>query len=178
MNWSPKRRHLGGWRMDKKLIDQLKEYIDINLSVAELHSPYFSKDRMSSVKDMVKEVEIEDFVEKKQKPLFSQVLFQFIDERELGDVEVYKRARIDRRHFSKIRSNPDYNVSKNTAIALALALELDRKDIDNLLESTGYILSDSNVFDLVIQFFIEKGIYDIDLVNESLDYFKLKPLIL
>ena len=178
MNWSPKRRQLGGVTMDKKLIAQLQEYIDINMNVVKLQSPYFSIDSMSSMKDMVKEVEIEDFVVNKQKPLFSEVLFKFIDDRQLDDVYVYKRARIDRRHFSKIRSNPDYNVSKNTAIALALALELNKEDTDHLLESTGYVLSDSNVFDLVIQFFIEKEIYDIDLVNESLDYFKLKPLIL
>lgn len=164
--------------MDKKFIVQLEKYIDMNLSLGELQSPYFSIDRMPVMKDMVQEVEIEDFVVKKQKPLFSEVLFKLIDDRELDDVYVYKRARIDRRHFSKIRSNPDYNVSKNTAIALALALELNKEDTDHLLESTGYVLSDSNIFDLVIQFFIEKQIYDIDLINESLDYFKLKPLIL
>ena len=164
--------------MDVKLIDQLEKYINENLEMHILYSPYFSiktRDKMSSI---VKEREIEDFVIEKQKPLFSQVLFKLIDDRGLDDVDVYKKARIDRRHFSKIRSNPDYNVSKNTAIALALALELDKINTDNLLESTGYILSDSNVFDLVIQFFIEKEIYDINLVNESLDYFKLKPLIL
>lgn len=164
--------------MDIKFIAQLEKYIDDNLHMHILHSPYFSIETRNEMTSIVKEREIEDFVIEKQKPLFSEILFQFIDDRELDDVDVYKKARIDRRHFSKIRSNPDYNVSKNTAIALALALELDKIDTDNLLESTGYVLSDSNVFDLVIQFFIEKEIYDINLVNESLDYFKLKPLIL
>lgn len=163
--------------MDKKLISQLEKYIDFNLKIGVLESPSDYIESRTEMKSMVEEIEIEDFVEKKQKPVFSEVLFKFIDDRQLKDVDVYKKARIDRRHFSKIRSNPDYKVSKNTAIALALALELDKEDTNILLESTGFILSDSNVFDLVVQFFIEKKTYDIDLINEALDYFKLKPLI-
>lgn len=67
---------------------------------------------------------------------------------------------------------------KNTAIALALMLKLDVKDANRLLKAKGYILSDSNMSDLVIRFFIEKEIYDINLINEALHHLKLKPLIL
>lgn len=106
-----------------------------------------------------------------------QVLFSFIDKKGESESEVYKRAGIDRRHFSKIRSDPDYCIGKNSAIALALALELDKKQTDELLSAAGYTLSDSDIFDLVIQFCIERKIYNIYDVNQALDYFSLKPLI-
>ncbi len=76
----------------------------------------------------------------------------------------------------KIRSNPDYRIGKNTAIALAIALELNEKETDNLLGSAGYSLSDSETFDLVIKFCLEKKIYNSDDVNQALVYFSLKPL--
>jgi len=104
-------------------------------------------------------------------------LFSFIDKKGVSDPDIYKKAGIDRRHFSKIRSNPDYRPGKNTVIALALALELNKKETDKLLSSAGYSLSDSDTFDLVIQFCVEKKIYDIHDVNQALDYFSLKPLI-
>jgi hypothetical protein len=110
-------------------------------------------------------------------PPFSQVLFSFIDKKGFIDSDIYKRAGIDRRHFLKIRSNQDYHPGKNTAIALALALELDTNETDKLLSAAGYSLSDCDTFDLVIQFCLEKGIYDIYNVNQALDYFSLKPLI-
>lgn len=163
--------------MNKKLILELEKYIEENLYLAgfKLTNSYMKE---ASISPVIKEKEIDDFIDENRKPLFSQYLFKLIDERGLEDVEVYKKARIDRRHFSKIRSNPDYNVGKNTAISLALALELDIDETNNLLETCGFTLSDSNVFDLVIQFFIEKKIYDLNLINEALYYFKLKPLIL
>ena len=78
--------------------------------------------------------ELEDFIKNKRKPTFNQVLFSFIDKKGVSDSDIYKRAGIDRRHFSKIRSNPDYRPGKNTAIALALALELNKKETDQILE--------------------------------------------
>ena len=78
--------------------------------------------------------------------------------------------------FSKIRSNPDYRPSKNTTIALALALQLDTDDTEELLSAAGYSLSDSNVFDLVIQYCLEHHIHDIYSVNVALDHFDQKCL--
>ena len=104
-------------------------------------------------------------------------MFSLIDKKGASDPDIYKKAGIDRRHFSKIRSNPDYRPVKNTVIALALALELNKKETDKFLSSAGYSLSDSDTFDLVIQFCVEKKIYDIHDVNQALDYFSLKPLI-
>jgi hypothetical protein len=127
--------------------------------------------------DEIPHIELENFVKNKRKPTFNQLLFSFIDKKGASDPDIYKKAGIDRRHFSKIRSNPDYRPGKNTVIALALALELNQKETDKLLSSAGYSLSDSDIFDLVIQFCIEQKIYDIHDVNQALDYFSLKPLI-
>ena len=121
-------------------------------------------------------VEIEDFIKNKRKPTFQEVMFRFIDKKGATDAEIYNKAGIDRRHFSKIRSNPNYKIGKNAAIALALALELNEEDTDSLLSPAGYSLSDSDTFDLVIQFCLEKKIYNIHDVNQALNFFSLKPL--
>ncbi len=126
--------------------------------------------------ESIQENELEGFVKSKRKLTFSQVLFEYIDKKSASDSDIYKKAGIDRRHFSKIRSNPEYRPSKNTVIALALALQLDQNNAYRLLRSAGYSLSDSDTFDLVIQFCLEKKIYDIHDVNSALDYFSLKPL--
>lgn len=108
--------------------------------------------------------------------VFVVCLFSFIDKKGYTDAEVYKKACIDRRLFSKIRSNPNYRLGKNTADALAIALELTKKETEKLLSSAGFSLSENDTFDLVIQFCLEKKIYNIDHVNQALDYFSLKPL--
>ena len=120
--------------------------------------------------------ELEAFVGTNRKLKFSLVLFEFIDQKGARDSDVYKKAGMDRRHFSKIRSNSSYRPSKNTVISLALALELDKNNTCQLLHSAGYALSDSDTFDLVIQFCLEKNIYDLHDVNMALDYYSLKPL--
>ena len=163
--------------LDKKLLIELQEYIESHLDrithdvcKSIMHSP-------EVLYDEIPHIELENFVKNKRKPTFNQLLFSFIDKKGVSDPDIYKKAGIDRRHFSKIRSNPDYRPGKNTVIALALALELNQKETDKLLSSAGYSLSDSDIFDLVIQFCIEQKIYDIHDVNQALDYFSLKPLI-
>jgi hypothetical protein len=163
--------------LDKIILIELKDYVEerhlpICFNICE--SPIFAE---SDVCESMPSLELEDFIRKNRKPTFSQVLFKYIDKRETSDSSIYKKAGIDRRHFSKIRSNPDYKPGKNTAIALALALELSKKETDRLLSAAGYSLSDGDTFDLVIQFCIEKKLYAIQDVNEALDYFSLKPLI-
>lgn len=122
------------------------------------------------------QLEIEKFIETNRKPTFPQVLFGLIDQKEVSEVEIYKQAGIDRRLFSKIRSNSNYRPNKNTAVAFALALNLSQDDADSLLRAAGYSLSENETFDLVIRFCLEKKIYNIDSVNQALDYFSLKPL--
>lgn len=163
--------------LEKKLLIELEKYVGTHLPEVQnnICEPilYYENNLCSQVQN----IEIEDFINVKRKPAFNQVLFSFIDKKETSDSDVYKKAEIDRRLFSKIRSNPNYHPGKNTVIALALALELNKKETDKLLSSAGYSLTEYDTFDLVIQFCINKKIYNIQNVNEALDYFSLKPLI-
>ncbi len=107
--------------------------------------------------------------------LFTELLFAFIDRTGLPDCTVYKKAQIDRRLFSKIRSNKHYIPAKKTVIALCLALELPRAEADRLLSAAGYSLSRAEDFDLVISFCLEKRIFDFSDINETLVHFGFEP---
>lgn len=107
---------------------------------------------------------------------FSTTLLALIDARGMTDAEVYHRAYISRQLFSKIRGNESYRPSKQTVVALAIALELDMSATQDLLARAGFTLSKSSKFDVIVRFFIERGIYDLFQLNEVLFAYDL-PLV-
>ena len=99
---------------------------------------------------------------------FSQTLLELIDRTGKKDSEIYTRANVSRQHFSKIRHNPGYRPTKPTAIAFAIALELDLKQTKDLIGRAGYALTNSSIFDVIIMYFIEQGNYDLFEINAAL----------
>lgn len=124
-------------------------------------TPHFwKKDRERS--------ELDKVLEKKEES-FSEMLLRMIDEKGLKDSDVYKRANIDRRLFSKIRADEDYVPSRKTAISFCLALQLELEEARKLLATAGYTLSASSRFDLIIMYLIENCEYNIQFANIVLD---------
>ena len=176
--------------MNQQLLQELKTYIEKNLIKQSIVSesgifyerqvPYEVEEpfqKFHRYKCTPSEEELKDYIRKtKREETFSSRLLKYIDMMGLKDAEIYKRACIDRRHFSKIRCDKNYRPKKLTAVALCLALELDAAKTDDMLELAGYSLSNSDTGDLVIKFCIEKGIYNLIDVNEALDYFGQKGI--
>lgn len=167
--------------LSQKLFSKIEQYIDNNyiddrdierkrrgLEVYEMQDKlegYVNLESVSAPKEQKRS--LEDLIDKR-KESFSEMLLRLIDQKGLTDIETYKKANVDRRLFSKIRSNNGYSPSKVTAISFSIALELNLDETKDLLRRAGYALSPSNKFDLIIQFFIEDNNYDIYQINEAL----------
>lgn len=114
------------------------------------------------------------FIENNKKISFKELLFNYIDNRNLKDADVYNKVHIDRRLFNKIKNVKNYKPVKENIILLGFSLELSIDELLNLLEACSYTLAYNNYFDLIIRFCFINKIYDIKEVNELLRMYKCK----
>lgn len=164
--------------MKSRKLLQLKNYLDFyleaNNSVQKKPLFSFAKRREKSISDEGRmlcsrriDSQLEHYVSKLDST-FTEELFKYIDQKKKSDVEIYKAADIDRRLFSKMRSDMSYKPSKATAIALGIALRLNLDEMLDFIGKAGYTLSMSNKFDLIIRYHVEKKIFDVLEINDAL----------
>ena len=153
-------------RIDKTYLDEAFELEEAVLAKS-IELPVNSKRCKTS--------NLDDFINSTQDTnKFQKLLFNYIDSKELKDSDVYNKVHIDRRLFSKIRSDSEYHPSKETVILLGFALELKENEIEELLNSASYSLPKNNVYDLIIRFCFIEGIYELTEVNNLLDSYECK----
>ena len=141
-------------------------------AVAEFDASSMKKYKVTSTMaaTMPTNRKIDDLMEQLDET-FSQRLLRMIDERGMTDSEAYNKAYVDRRHFSKIRKDPNYAPAKKTVLAFAIALELSMDETKDLLNCAGFALSRSSKTDIIVAYFLQNQIYDIFEINEVLyDY--------
>lgn len=167
--------------IDDNYVDEYKECSFADLSAFEVSTPseeIVQKDSVDAASKMmapskakasrIAEKSLHEYMKTMDKS-FAYKLFDLIDKRGMTDVECYKKANVDKKTFSKIKCKPQtYKPSKQTAVAFAIALKLNLDETQDLLASAGLTLSRSFTFDIIIRYFIQKGVYDIFEINEAL----------
>ena len=163
--------------INKEILNELKTYIKENyIEIRQekySNALYSAKEFSGSAQECVSYADescVSDDINEKLKEIdesFSDSVLRIIRENNYDDIDVYRRANLDRRLFSKVR-NSDYQPSKETAIALCIGLKLNLEESNILLNKAGYSLSKSNKFDVIIEYFLSKQIYDISLIDEAL----------
>jgi O-acetyl-ADP-ribose deacetylase (regulator of RNase III) len=143
-----------------------RELLDVEKKALDME-PQFLEEAMFAPSVAGAPPSLDDLVGNLDEP-FTETLFRLIDATGKTDAEIYKRANLDRRLFSKIRSNKHYAPSKPTVLALAVALRLNLDQTEDLLERAGFALSHSRKFDVIVEFFIANAKYDIFEINNVL----------
>ena len=176
------------FELSEKLFNSVREYIDENYVEEQVCYEYVvaaeipqGLGRSLRRREFVYGNQLEDSSEIEEllgnlDAGFSETLLKLIDKSGKKDSEIYKKANIDRRLFSKIRNNKDYNPSKTTALAFAFALELDLDETEDFIARAGYALSNSSKFDVIVEYFLENENYNVFELNEVLFAFD-QPLL-
>ena len=142
-----------------RLFEELERFAD--RAMEEQSVTFCQRSRCAAPLKSQWETELENVVNSHHEMSFQQKLLSLIDEKKMTDVEVYKRADLDRKLFSKIRCNEDYRPSKKTILALAIALKLDMEETEDLLSRAEYALSPFSKADLIVEYFIRHENYNI-----------------
>ena len=163
--------------------EQLNKYLDSYLNPpAEPITGYFKRAKSIYFEESVQtayydKANVNEFINNnKEDETFQTKLFKYIDNKNLKDSDVYNKVGIDRRLFSKIRSDINYHPSKETVILLGIALELSEYEIEDLLEIASYSMPKNNTYDLIIRFCFKHHIYNINQINEFLYEHNCKTL--
>ena len=154
----------------KNLKVELQNYIDENFQKSR--ADYQPRLFFAVAPLALSKINFNEMYENEKGETFSNMLLRLIEESGEKNSAIYNRANIDRRHFSKIANNENYRTTRETALAFAIALRLNFEQTQELLSTAGYTLTNTNLGDVIVTFFIKRQIYDVFLINDYLYEYK------